>query len=298
MDSGRLDTDCCHLGRIFAGKGKRIMRALGLVIALTAALILTVEAQAAPDAAQCVDAYVVAHAFRADVRTLEAQPNAVPFHGLAAYADGFDTIDFDHRARDVDKREPDPKLTSGRVLDAALGSSAKVDVLVGESAAAHLAALTSTADSVYREQRALLARVSACDVAYEFKPVLGGVPSNERVVALLKGATERSVQAKNERLAALDDKQCAIRFELAANLFAAGSAGRTVMHERAGAAGNQALAALGDMPRERFAQTLQRELLERADKYKSGAYTPRELIEEVNACERRYGLAVTDLHSN
>jgi len=69
------------------------------------------------------------------------------------------------------------------------------------------------------------------------------------------------------------------------------------MHRRAAAAGEKALAAKPDMPRDRFAQLLQRDLIERAEKYKSGSYKLTEIIEELNACERRYNMTVSDIHA-
>lgn len=249
----------------------------------------------------CVDSYVLASEFRAKVRVLEAQKDAIPFHGLAAYADGFDTIDFEARARDVDKRDADPKASSTRVLDARLGSSKRVDELIGEVGAASLIAVAGAPDKmnvIYASQRALLSSVRACDAAYRFKPQLGDVPSVEKIAATLKAGVEKSVKADHDRLAKLDDQHCAIRFELVANLYPAGSPSSMLMHQRAGAAGEKALAALPGMPRERFAQQLQRELVERAEKYKSGSYKLSEIIEELNACERRYNMTVSDIHAN
>ncbi|MEQ1755534.1 MAG: hypothetical protein ABL973_15535 [Micropepsaceae bacterium] len=274
------------------------MKFIGAAFRVAIVFATSLSAQAGTSPGECIDSYIVAQEFRAKIRTLEAQKDSIPFHGLAAYASGFDTIDFEKRARDVDKRSPDAKKSTVRVLDARLGSGDKVDGLLGEVGAAKLTALTAAADKVYEGQRSLLASVSACDAAFDFKPRLGGVPSSDTVVALLKGSVEKSVQADHDRLAALDDRACAIRFELAANLFPPGSSSQALMHQRAGAAGNKALSEKPDMPRERFAQMLQSELIERAGKYKSGAYKLSEIIEEVNACERRYNMPVSDLRTN
>lgn len=57
----------------------------------------------------------------------------------------------------------------------------------------------------------------------------------------------------------------------------------------------KAIRATQDMPKERFAQLIQREANERAEKVKSGTYKTAELFEEANARERRLGMPVTDL---
>lgn len=274
------------------------MKLFRTMIGVALLLATSMPAQAGTTPGECVNSYIVASGFRAKVRSLEAQKDAIPFHGLAAYADGFDTIDFEKRATEVDRRDTDPKKPTTRTLDARLGGSDRIDVLVGEVPSASLTALTATADKVFAEQRALLESLRACDAAFAFKPQLGAVPSPDKIAAALKGSVEKSVKARSDRLASLDDRACAIRFELAANLFPAGSPSATLMHQRASAAGNRALSALPDMPRERFAQLLQRELVERADKFKSGSYKLEEIIEEVNACERRYSMPVSDLRAN
>jgi len=277
------------------------MRVLGVVAGVTMFAASSAAALADTSIGTCVDSYVLASEFRAKVRVLEAQKDAIPFHGLAAYADGFDTIDFEARARDVDKRDADPKKSSTRVLDARLGSSNRVDELAGEVGAASLIAVAGAPDkmdAIYASQRALLTSLRACDAAYGFKPQLGDVPSVEKIAATLKAGIEKSVKADHDRLAKLDDQQCAIRFELVANLYPAGSPSSMLMHQRAGAAGEKALAAKPDMQRDRFAQLLQRELVERAEKYKSGSYKLTEIIEELNACERRYNMTVSDIHAN
>jgi hypothetical protein len=259
---------------------------------------MSAVAQADASAGTCIDSYIVAQEFRAKIRTLEADKNAVPFHGLAAYADGFDTIEFEKRARDVDARAPDANGSKTRAMDAFLSSSDKVEALVGEVPGARLLALTATPAKIYEGQRALLTTLRACDVAFGFKPQLGAVPSADKVAAALKGAVEKNSQAKADRLAALDDRACSIRFELVSNLYPAGSPGRDLNHRRAQAAAAKALSALPNMPRERFVEQWSQDLLVRAEKYKSGDYTLSEIIEDLNACERRYQMPVSDLRAN
>ncbi|MEQ1867658.1 MAG: hypothetical protein ABL996_23795, partial [Micropepsaceae bacterium] len=214
------------------------------------------------------------------------------FHGLGAYVDGFDMIDFRNRAEALDKKFPDTSWDGG-VLGATLASGPAQERMIGESTGAALNALLAP-EKTFAEQRSVFARARACDIAYGFAPALGEAPTPERTLALLREQADRRINQKSERLAALDDEQCTVRFVLTGNLFPPGSIGQQAMSGRAEAAGAKAIAATPDMPKERFAQLIQRESMERAGKLKSDTYKAVELIEDVNACERRLGMPVTD----
>jgi len=264
-------------------------------VAVSAICANLATAAEAPTPKDCMSAYATLNGFRMQVRKLEATPGS-SFHGLGAFVDGFDLIDFRARAETLDKKFPDASWQGGGgAFGASLATGNAQDRLIGESTSAALSALIAP-EKTFAEQRTVFARARACDIAYGFAPALGETPAPERTIALLREQGDRRVKEKNDRLAALDDKQCAIRFALASNLFPPGTPGQQLMNERTGAAASNAIAAQPDMPRERFAQMIQRDLLERAEKFKSGSYKSNDLIEEVNACERRLGMTVTELN--
>ena len=71
---------------------------------------------------------------------------------------------------------------------------------------------------------------------------------------------------------------------------------RDVMMQRMQVAGGKAVAA--GMAMEQASTGMQRLLEEQAQLFKSGAYKPADLIADVDACEKRYGMPSSELHVN
>ena len=111
------------------------------------------------------------------------------------------------------KRFPD-KIESVFALQL---ESAKIghETLMLESAGGTLGALLES--NPFAQQRSVLALARSCDLAYDFKPVLGEAPTPERTLALLREKRDREIKSNETRLAALDDTECAVRFALMSN---------------------------------------------------------------------------------
>lgn len=268
---------------------RRLLSSIAALLALTGAA----AAAETPDPKECAKAYAIAHDFRTQVRGIEAKDSKTTLRGLANYIDGFEAADFRSRVEDLAKKFPD-KVES--FFATTLDVSGIADALLMESAGGTLMALM-TPEKVFAEQRKVFALARDCDVAHGFKPPLGEVPTAERAAAIIRGRIDREREANEKRLAALDDTECAIRFTLAGNLFPPRSPGQLSMMQGLQLAASKAMAQPG-LTQERLMTLIQRGVTERAEKIKSGGYKPETLVEEVNACERRLGMPVSDLKLN
>jgi len=258
-----------------------------------AASISVAAAAENPEPAACARAYAIAHSFRAEVRGIEAKPEANGSHrlfaGLSAYIEGFAAMDFEARADALGKKFPDKFDATTGVFGVKLSALDVARELLMESSAGALAALVSP-DRVFPEQRKIFALARTCDLAYGFEPALGEAPAPERVVAMLRAKTEKQVEEKNKRLAALDDTECAIRFALAGSLFPPNSPDQQQMAQRLQLAASKAMTAQSGLTEERLTTLLQCGIQERGAKLKSGGYKADELVDDVAACETRLGV--------
>lgn len=270
-----------------------MFRVVGAVLLGSFAALSSAAAAERPEPAACARAYAIAHDFRAAVRGMEAKPEANGAHrlfgGLSSYIDGFATIDFDARADALGKKFPDKFDPTTGVFGVKLSASGVAQDLLLESTNGSLAALVSP-DKVFPEQRRIFVLARSCDLAYGFQPALGEAPSPERAVALLREKLDKQVDEKNERVAALDDTECAIRFALAGSLFPPNSPDQQAMAQRLQLAASKAMTAQAALTEERLTTLLQRGIQERGGKLKSGSYKASELVEDVTACETRLGL--------
>lgn len=138
----------------------------------------------------------------------------------------------------------------------------------------------------------IFGQVRACDQAYGFSPVVSPTPSPAAILAHYKARSDKAKQAGADRLAALDEKQCIARFLLAASVMPNDKPFQQVMAKKMETVGAKAMAADAGLTKVRLLELAQRAGIERGSKVKS----PEDfklVLEEVNACERRYGMPLT-----
>lgn len=150
-------------------------------------------------------------------------------------------------------------------------------------------------ERIFAGQRALFATVRACDLAHGFEPALSVPPPPETIIALLDAQQERrdaQLNARLDQLANMDDRQCAARFFVIGSLMARDPAFQQVMATRMDIAARKAREAEPGLDMQRFTEQVRREAQERASKV-TGQEDLDPLLEEVNACEHKYGEPLT-----
>jgi len=286
-----------ELGRFLLSelRGPLMRMTAGLTAALAAwatAGAAAAQAQgAAPDPYQCAVAYAAAGEESGRFRLAGVKGERTG--SLGEFLDNFaDPQEYDRR---VDALEPRFKApSSGRNALAAQLESLPVAKQMATEGAFASSDATLAPDRVYRTQREIFARVRACDLAYGFKPVLGAAPSHDEVVARYRAQRDKAVDQDRARLAALDDRQCVVRFMLLGSAMPGNTQFQQAMAQRIDMAARKAIAAQPGLTPETLLQQVQRDAAERAPKLKSkedGA----QLLGEVNTCERRYQAPLTTL---
>jgi hypothetical protein len=125
-------------------------------------------------------------------------------------------------------------------------------------------------------------------------PQLGPLPSTEAVLKYFNDRRARERAVEEARLAALDEQQCAIRFWIAVASSQNNPPVLQEMQRRAILAANKVIEAQPGMTQERLGVVIQREGQARGEKL-TDQKLREEYVEELNACELRYGLSVTRL---
>jgi hypothetical protein len=204
------------------------------------------------------------------------------------------TYVWEDRARDVAKKAADPnRFLLGGTPEHQAGEHDAIAAIVDGKLADNTALWNP--DEVFENQRKLFAAVRACDLAHGFEPPLGVPPAQDVVIGLFNDRLRRRDEqaAMRERaLAGLDDRQCAARFYLMGALMAQDPAFQQVMRSKMQAAAGKAREADPALQPQRFLELVQREAQERGSKMtKPEDVDP--LLEEVNACETRYGQPLT-----
>jgi hypothetical protein len=264
---------------------------------------MAAQAQTAPDPVRdCARAYITLDDFRAKAREMIAQTKSDNhWMGLGQYVPNFNTaisgqIDFSGRGYELERRFP----KSFPPFDTTTGmhDGARTLSLVMQSTGGDTSALVSPG-KLFSDQYPLFATVRACDISYGFKPVLDPAPSQADLAARLRRSMELEQQNNqkrhDDRIAALDDVECAVRFAMAAQLAPAGPV-RDGMNRRVNAPAAKYIAAGGSEAT--LSQNVQRRFAEQAQQLQKGGFTAGDLIEDVGACEKRYGLPPSGLKAN
>jgi hypothetical protein len=261
------------------------------------------HADDAPPPKDCIRAYVTLDRVRARERDLNYDSSKeggrhVNFTGLGRYVPGYGDIDFNARADSLSKKLKDPAGWGDEALGAHFSLSAEaVDAIMMEGNAAAFESVIAP-EKVYARQEPLFATARACDIAYGFTPVLPATPSVPEVVTRIKSEMHAGQKQKDDRLAALSDLQCTVRFAGAASLFPAGSPGQQTLQQHYVAGLGKLQPTMRDLPPERVKELLQREMTELGILLQKKAMEPRDLVDEVNYCEIRFGLPVTQITLN
>ncbi|HWA90375.1 MAG TPA: hypothetical protein VG889_10090 [Rhizomicrobium sp.] len=269
-------------------------------LAAIAALCWATAAQAdPPSVTQCTQAYEVLDHFKHKAQGLDYQASQEhrsgrDWYGLGNYVANFHTIDFDARANDLAKRFPDKFDVFNSVTGQSLSSVKVVENMILEGPGLRLDAMLQP-DKIFSHQRGWFADAHACDVLYSYTPALGAVPDTKTLMDIAKADMDREREQKEAHLANLTDFECTVRFGVAAQMSPAGSPAQAAMAERYNGGLAKVVPTFGDMPPERIKERLLGEGQSIATRLQSKSMTPQDLVDEVHACERRFGMPVSDL---
>jgi hypothetical protein len=242
----------------------------------------------------CIHAYSAAARLQSHVMGAAADGEGV--HNLGGLTDNWlPTYVWEGRGRELYRKHADSIADTGRFLFGTSPEGQKRgDELYLEGASTLLFTML-TPEKVFAGQRALFAEVRACDLAHGFDPPLGVPPPAETILALLEEQRKRrdaQVLGRIDALRDLDDRQCAARFYVMGALMAQDPAFQQVMRTKMQVAAGKAREADPGFEPQRFLEMVQREAQERGSKMtKPEDVDP--LLEEVNACETRYGQPLT-----
>jgi hypothetical protein len=241
----------------------------------------------------CVRAYTGAAEFKGESMRLAAAGEGL--HSLGGLTENWlPTHVWEERARDVAKKAADPnRFFLGGTPEHSAGKQDAIAAIVDGKLADNTALWNP--DEVFENQRKLFAAVRACDLAHGFDPPLGVPPAQDVVIGLFNDRLRRrdeQAAIRERTLAGLDDRQCAARFYVMGALMAQDTAFQQVMRSKMQFAAGKAREADPALQPQRFLELVQREAQERGSKMtKPEDVDP--LLEEVNACETRYGQPLT-----
>ncbi|MBV9990354.1 MAG: hypothetical protein JOZ72_03595 [Alphaproteobacteria bacterium] len=275
------------------------MRKIVAMAALASALVSSAALAEAPTVTQCTQAYEVLDHLKHKAQGLEFQAaqehrNGSDWYGLGNYAANFRAIDFDKRAQALADRFPDKFDAFTSITGQAIGSVKVVENMILEGPGLRLDALMAP-EKIFSHQRGWFADAHACDVEFNLSPVLGAAPDTKALMDMVKAQIDRENKQKEDHLANLSDFQCTVRFGVAAQLSPANSPAQAAMAERYNAGLAKTMPSFGDMPPDRIKERLQGEAQDVATHLQSKSMTPQDLVDEVHACERRFGMSVSDL---
>ncbi len=275
-----------------------IRKALAMA-ALCSALASTAALADAPSVTQCTQAYEVLDHLKHKAQGLDYQAsqehrNGHDWYGLGNFTANFHEIDFDKRANELAARFPDKFDVFTSVSGQSLGSVKVVENMILEGPGLRLDALVAP-DKIFSHQRGWFADAHACDVEFNFTPALGVAPDTKALMDGVKAQMDRESKQKEDHLAGLSDFECTVRFGIAAQLSPAGSPAQAAMEERYNTGLGKIMPTFGDMPPDRLKERLQGEGQSVASRLQSKSMTPQDLVDEVHACERRFGMSVSDL---
>lgn len=263
---------------------------------LTVAVVFAGLVGAAPAAGQdtspgfCAESYATAERLQGHLMSAAADKRGAP--SLGGLTDNW-LMTYVWAERAAAMRTKHDPVNQGLFADRSRAEQRGVELFL-ESGATGLLLMTSP-EKVFQGQRQLFAELRACDLAHGHTPALGEPPPQETVLAVLKDREDR-LNAHNlarlDALANLDDRQCAARFLVMGSVMAQDPAFQQAMSRKMQIATQRARAADPALTPERFQESVRREAQERSAKITSPADLDP-LLEEVNACERKYGEPLT-----
>lgn len=278
------------------------MRKVLIVAGFSACFAAEAEADTTPSVTQCTQAYEVLDHLKHKAQGLDAQ--AVKDHrsgrdwfGLGNYVANFYSIDFDARANELAKRFPDKFDAFTSVFGQSISATNAVNDLILEGPGLRLDAMLAP-EKIFSHQRGWFNDAHTCDALYNFTPALGPVPDTKTLMDKAKTEMDKEREQKDAHLANLSDFECTVRFGVAGQLLPAGSPAQAAMGERYNAALGKIMPAFGDMPPDRIMERLVGEGQSVASRLQSKSMKPQDLVDEVNTCERRFGMPVSELKVN
>jgi hypothetical protein len=275
------------------------MRKVLAMAAIFSAVAWTNAAADPPTVTQCTQAYEVLDHLKHKAQGLDFQASQEhksgrDWYGLGNYTANFFAIDFDARARDLAKRYPDKFDVFNTVGGQSISAIDVVNNLILEGPGLRLDAMLAP-QKIFAHQRGWFADAHTCDGIYNFTPALGEAPDTKALMDRAKADMDREREQKDAHLAGLSDFQCAVRFGVAAQLSPAGSPAQSAMAERYNAGLSKVVPTFGDLPPDRIKERLQGEAQSIATRLQSKTMTPQDLVDEVHACERHFGMEISEL---
>jgi len=272
---------------------------LKIAAAFAASFVTAAMADTTPSVTQCTQAYEVLDHLKHKAQGLEYQASQEhrsgrDWYGLGNYTANFYEIDFDKRANELAARHPDEFNAVSSVFGQSLSAVKVVENMILEGPGLRLDALIAP-EKIFSHQRGWFADAHACDVAHNFTPALGAAPDTKALMDTVKAQIDRENKQKDDHLSGLSDFECTVRFGVAAQLSPAGSPAQTQMGERYNAGLQKIMPSFSGMPPERIKERLQGEGQTVATRLQSKSMTPQDLVDEVHACEKRFGMGYSDL---
>jgi hypothetical protein len=275
------------------------VRNILLLAGFSACIATTAMADTAPSVTQCTMAYEVLDHLKHKAQGLEYQAvqehrSGRDWYGLGNYVANFYSIDFEARANELAKRFPDKFDVFNTVGGQSVSAIDVVNNLILEGPGLRLKSMLNP-QKIFAHQRGWFADAHTCDGLYNFTPALGPVPDTKTLMDKAKAEMDKEREQKDAHLANLSDFECTVRFGVAGQLFPAGSPGQAMMADRYNAGLGKTMPTFGDMPPEKIKERLVGEAQTVASRLQSKSMTPQDLVDEVHACERRFGMEVSDL---
>jgi hypothetical protein len=265
----------------------------------SACFVVSAAADTTPSVTECTQAYEVLDHLKHKAQELELQSvkdhhSGRDWYGLGNYVANFYAIDFDKRANDLAKKYPDKFGPFNSVFGQSISAVDVVKNLILEGPGLRLDSMLAP-EKIFAHQRGWFADAHTCDGIYNLSPALGSVPDTKTLMEKAKAEMDKEREQKDAHLAGLSDFECTVRFGVAGQLFPAGSPGQAMMAERYNTGLGRTVPTFGDMPPEKIKERLVGEAQTVASRLQSKSMTPQDLVDEVHACERRFGMEVSDL---
>lgn len=278
------------------------MRAFFAGVALCAGLMATAAQAETPTAKDCARAYVTLDELKSRERELNYQSEKnhhnSNFTGLGRYIVGYAMINFDDRARELEKKYKDQFTGFDNVFGLHLSISHEtIDPIMMEASAADLDVLLAP-QKLYIRQLPLFALASTCDATFGFTPALPAPPSRVDLALKLKANMDRKTNERLDYLQGLSDVQCTVRLAAAAQLLPAGTPAQQSMIGEYNTGIGKMMASAGSATPDRMKELMQREMMDLSSHLQGKSKTMDDFIEEVHFCEGRFDIPVSDLKVN
>lgn len=275
------------------------MRKVLITLGFFSCFATAAAADTTPTVLQCTQAYEVLDHLKHKAQELDLQAtqdhhSGRDWYGLGNYVTNFYAIDFDKRANELAKRFPENFNAVTSIFSQSLSAINVVNDMVLEGPGLRLDSMLAP-EKIFLHQRGWFADAHTCDVLYNLTPALGAVPDTKSLMDRAKADMDKEREQKDAHLANLSDFECVVRFGVAGQLSPADSPPQSQMIERYNAGLSKVVPTFGDMPPERIKERLQGEAQTVASRLQSKSMTAQDLVDEVHACEKRFGMGYSDL---